>query len=91
MRYKPKKHCRAPHSSWWLASEDAGRGGPRRRSVCKDRWRASKDYGLAREFGDNNAAGTPFRKRSKGKQGLRSEPRLAETVGRGSNICRFHC
>jgi len=34
-----------------------------------------------REFGDNNAAGTSSRKRSKNQQGYRSDSHLAETVG----------
>jgi hypothetical protein len=38
---------------------------------------------VVREFGDNNAAGTPSRKHSKNQQGYLSDSRLAETVGHG--------
>ena len=51
-------------------------------SVRKDRRRTPKDNLVAREFGDNNAAGTPFRKRGKSKQGERRNSLPTETVGR---------
>ena len=53
----------------------------RHRSVSKDGRRAEEARGVAREFGDNNSAGTRSRKCSKGEQGQRSDARLAETVG----------
>jgi truncated hemoglobin YjbI len=52
-----QKHCRAPHSPWRLAGQNAGRGRPKHRSVREDRWRASEGHGVARELGHNNPAG----------------------------------
>ena len=49
---------------------------------------AAKDNVVAREFGDNNAAGTTFRKRGKNKQGERRHSLPTETVGRPRRIRR---
>ena len=48
--------------------------------LCKDRWRTPEGDVVAREFGDNNAAGTLSRKRSKGEQGERRHSLSTETV-----------
>jgi hypothetical protein len=45
-----QKHCRAPHSPWRLAGQNAGRGRPKHRSVREDRWRASEGHGVARDL-----------------------------------------
>ena len=78
-----KKPWRATHSAGWLARSYADRGGTGHCSVCKDRRRAPEGDFVAREFGDNDAAGTPFRKHGKSKQGERRHSLPAETVGRG--------
>ena len=53
-----EKHRRTTHSSWRLARSYADRGGAGHCGVCKNRWRTPEGDVVAREFGDNNAAGT---------------------------------
>src|SRR5262249_5210747 len=76
-----QKHWRATHSSWWLARSYADRSGAGNCRVCKNRWRTPEGDLMAREFGDNNAAGTLSRKRRKSEQGNRYHPLPTETVG----------
>src|SRR6516165_3758734 len=76
-----QKHWRAAHSSWWIARSYADRSGGGHCRVCKNRWRTPEGDVVARKFGDNNAARTLSRKRSKSEQGERCHPLPAETVG----------
>ena len=76
-----QKHWRATHSSWWLARSYADRSGGGNCGLCKNRCRTPEGDLLAREFGDNNAAGTLSRKRRKSEQGKRCHPLPTETVG----------
>ena len=68
MRYKPKSRAALHIALDGLPEEmrvevDSGHPG-----VGKYRWRTAGDDGMAREFGDNNAAGTQCGKRHKGEQ-----------------------
>jgi hypothetical protein len=64
-----------------FAGSYADRGGTRHCRVCKDRWRTPEGDIVAREFDNNNAAGTLSRKHSKSEQGKRCHPLPTETVG----------
>src|SRR5215471_6583533 len=79
-----EKRCRTPNASWQLARSDASRGRPRHRRIGKDGWRTSKANRVACEFGHNNAARNPSPEHDQSKQGYRSNPRLAENVGKSS-------
>ena len=58
MRYKPKSIAALHIALGAFARSDARRSGPRRRSVCEDRWRTSKADRLAGEFDNSDAAGS---------------------------------
>src|SRR6516162_5006974 len=75
-----QKHWRATHSSRWIARSYADRSGAGHCRVCKNRWRTPEGDVVAREFGDNDAARTLSRKRSKSEQGEPCHPLPTETV-----------
>jgi hypothetical protein len=68
MRYKPKSIAALHIALGGLPDEMRVEVGPRYRNVCEDGWQTSQSDGVAREFSNNDPAGTLSRKRSKGEQ-----------------------
>ena len=82
MRYKPKSIAALQLALGGLPDQMRVEVELGHRNIGKDRPGASQGDGLARKFGNYDAAGPPSRERSKGKQGECRDAHLAETVRR---------
>ena len=80
MRYKPKNSAALHIALGGLPAQMPVKVDADIEVTAKTGRRASQGDGLARKFGDNDAAGSLSRQRSKSEQGRRRDTHVAEGV-----------